>query len=602
MSETLVLAFSLILVTGFLCQWIASYVKVPAILFLLLIGISVGPIFHWLNPDKQLGELLFPFVSFSVAIILFEGSLTLSFSKIRGLGSVIRNLISWGALITFVSVAVCTHLIMNISWAISCLFASLMTVTGPTVIAPMLRILRPNSNISNVLHWEGILIDPIGAILAVLVFEVLISNSLAKGIAAGLLVFVKISLMGVFFGLIGGVCLGIAFKKFWIPQHLHNFAVLAMIGIIFSSANYLVSESGILAITIMGVTLANFKKIELEHVLNFKESLSIVLVSCLFIVLSARINLFSFIELGYSALVLFLIIQFLIRPLNVYISSWGSDLTIPERHVISWIAPRGIIAAAISSLFAIKLAQLNYPDAEKLVPLTFFMIISTIVLQSLTAKTIATKLKVAEPKPQGFLIVGANKVAQAIAVQLKENSIYTCLIDEQWDQLNEARMKDLATLWGNPVSQYIEEKINLIQIKQLLIITPYLDLNILTAKHYRSIFSEKDIFSIQTVIPQPGQKEDKFNFKNSGRVLFNSTLTYQNIDKLLAEGAKIKTTTITEQFSFEDYQAKSNVNYPLFAIDPKNTIHVFSEENDFKPIKDWKIIGLQFETKNSTAI
>ncbi|MDR3502636.1 MAG: sodium:proton antiporter [Legionella sp.] len=599
MSETLVLAFSLILATGFLCQWIASYIKVPAILFLLLIGISVGPVFHWLKPDKQLGDLLFPFVSFSVAIILFEGSMTLSFSKISGLGRVIRNLISWGALITFVSVAVCTHLIMNISWSISCLFASLMTVTGPTVISPMLRILRPNSNISNVLHWEGILIDPIGAILAVLVFEFLISNSLAKGIAAGLLVFIKISLVGIFGGLIGGICLGIAFKKFWIPQHLHNFAVLAMIGIIFSSANYLISESGILAVTIMGVTLANFKKIELEHVLNFKESLSIVLVSCLFIVLSARINLFSFIELGYSALVLFLIIQFLIRPLNVYISSWGSDLTMSERHVISWIAPRGIIAAAISSLFAMKLTQLGYPDAEKLVPLTFFMIISTIILQSLTAKTIATKLKVAEPKPQGFLIIGANNVAQAIAVQLKENGFHTCLIDEQWDQLNEARMKNLPTLWGNPISKYIEDKINLIQIKQLLIITPYLDLNILTAKHYRSIFSEKDIFSIQTLIPQPGQQEDKFNFKNSGRVLFNSALTYQNLDKLLAEGAKVKTTTLTEQFSFEDYQTQSNLNYPLFAVDPKNAILVFSEENDFKPIKDWKIIGLQFENKNS---
>ncbi|USQ15313.1 sodium:proton antiporter (plasmid) [Legionella lytica] len=600
MSETLVLAFSLILITGFLCQWLASYIKVPAILFLLLIGISVGPVFHWLNPDKQLGDLLFPFVSFSVAIILFEGSMTLSFSKVRGLGSVIRNLISWGALITFVSVATCTHLIMNISWSISYLFASLMTVTGPTVIAPMLRILRPNSNISNVLQWEGILIDPIGAILAVLVFEVLISSGLAKGIAAGFLVFIKISLMGIFLGLVGGICLGIAFKKYWIPQHLHNFAVLAIIGIIFSSANYLVSESGLLAITIMGVTLANFKKIELEHVLNFKESLSIVLVSCLFIVLSARINLYSFIELGYSALILFLLIQFLIRPLNVYISTWGSDLTMPERHVISWIAPRGIIAAAISSLFAMKLAELNYPDAEKLVPLTFFMIIATIVLQSLTAKTIATKLKVAEPEPQGFLIVGANNVAQAIAMQLKENGFYICLIDEQWDQLNEARMNDLPTLWGNPISQHIEEKINLIQIKQLLIITPYLDLNILTSKHYRSIFSEKNIFSMQTVIPQPGQNEDKFNFKNSGRVLFNSTLTYQDIDKLLAEGAKIKTTTLTDQFSFENYQEKNNINYPLFAIDPKNTIHVFSKENDFKPIKDWKIIGLQCETKNSS--
>lgn len=592
MSEILVLAFSFVLVAGFTCQWLASYLKVPAILFLLLSGIFVGPIFHWLNPDKQLGALLFPFVSFSVAVILFEGSLTLNFSKIKGLGSVIRNLISWGVFVTFISVAICTHFVTQTSWAISFLFASLMTVTGPTVIRPMLRILRPNANISNVLHWEGILIDPIGAILAVLVFEVLTSQGIAKGIMVGLIAFIKITFIGISFGLIGGICLGIAFKKYWIPQHLHNFAVLSVIGIIFSSANYILAESGLLAVTVMGVTLANFRDIDLEHIFNFKESLSIVLVSCLFIVLSARINFSSFWELKYQAIILFVLIQFVIRPFNVYTSSLGSDLTMSERHLISWVAPRGIIAAAVSSLFALQLESIGYADAEKLVSLTFFMIIATIVLQSLTAKTLAKKLKVAEPKPEGFLIVGANKLTQAISEQLKENRYYVCLVDEDWSSLNEAKMKGLITLWGNPISQYIAEKLDLIKIKQLLIITPHLDFNVLTAKHYRYFFEEKDIFTIQTQIPKEGQKEEKFTFKNSGRVLFNSEVTFNELESMIREGGKIKTTTLTDQFTYEKYSLMQEINYPLFAIDPAESIHVFSDKYDFKPTKDWKIIGI----------
>ncbi|MCW8386481.1 cation:proton antiporter [Fluoribacter dumoffii] len=592
MSEILVLAFSFILVTGFFCQWFASYLKVPAILFLLLSGIFVGPVFHWLNPDRQLGALLFPFVSFSVAVILFEGSMTLNFAKIKGLGSVIGNLISIGVIITFVSVALCTHFVTETSWAISFLFASLMTVTGPTVIRPMLRILRPNANISKVLQWEGILIDPIGAILAVLVFEVLTSQGLTYGVFASLLAFLKITFIGLSFGFAGGICLGIAFKKYWIPQHLHNFAVLSVIGIIFSSANYFLSESGLLAVTVMGITLANFKDIELEHILNFKESLSIVLVSFLFIVLSARINFSNFMDLKYQAIILFLLIQFVIRPLNVYISSLGSDLTMNERHLISWVAPRGIIAAAISSLFALQLENLGYADANKLVSFTFFMIIATIILQSVTAKTLAIKLGVAEPKPEGLLIIGSNKLALAIAEQLKENQFYVCLIDESWAAVNEAKMKGLITLWGNPISKYVEEKLDLLKIKQLLIITPYLDFNVLAAKHYRYFFEEKDIFTIPTQAPQKGQNEQKFIYKNSGRTLFSSKITFDELALLISEGAKIKTTALTEQFSYEQYIQQKDIIYPLFAIDPQNSIHVFTDNPDFNPMMNWKIIGI----------
>ncbi|AWN74513.1 sodium:proton antiporter [Legionella anisa] len=589
MPEKIFFIFSLILLAGFVCQWLASHLKLPAIIFLLLSGIFFGPIMHWLRPDEQLGGILSPFVSFSVAVILFEGSMTLKFSKIGGIGSVIRNLISVGALITFLCVAVATHFLIKFSWEISFLFASLMVVSGPTVIAPMLRILRPNAHVANVLRWEGILIDPIGAILAVLVFEFIVSNTLTDGFISGAFFFGKIILSGISLGIIGALSIGVAFKKYWIPQYLQNFAVLSAISLIFATST-IISESGLLAVTVMGLTLANIKGIELDDILNFKESLSLVLLSLLFIILAARIDLSSFIDLGYPALLLFLVIQFIIRPLNVYLSSLGSTLTMPERHMIAWIAPRGIIAAAISALFAMRLGSLGFSEASKLVPLTFLMIIGTIVLQSLTAKKIALKLKVAEPEPQGFLIIGANKVALAIAKQLHENNFYVCLIDEDWSALSNAKMKGFATIWGNPISQHVEDNLNLLKIKHLLILTPYLQLNILAAKHYRYFFPEREIFAIQTVLPQEGQREEKFSFKHSGRDIFKQDVTYQCIENLLNLGCKIKTTLITGHFSYEQYLNIRSV--PLFAIDPKGCIYVFTIKPTFTPTKGWKIIGV----------
>ncbi|VEB35676.1 potassium/proton antiporter [Legionella sainthelensi] len=603
MSEKLVLLFSLILLIGFVCQWIASRLKLPAIIFLLISGIFIGSQIHWVALNKQLNNLLFPFVSFSVAVILFEGSMTLKFSKIRGVGSVIRNLISLGAITTFLLVATATHLLMKFSWGISFLFAALMVVTGPTVIAPMLRILRPNANIANVLQWEGILIDPIGAILAVLVFEFIISNTLSGGFISGVFTFGKIILTGASLGFIGGISLGIAFKKYWIPQDLHNFAVLSCISVIYASSNYIISESGLLSVTMMGLSLANIKGIELDEILNFKENLSLVLLSILFLILAAQIDLSSFFVLGYPAILLFLVIQFIIRPLNVYLSSLGSSLTIPERHMIAWIAPRGIVAAAISALFAMRLGNLGYADASKLAPLTFFMIIGTITLQSLTAKTIALKLKVAEPEPQGFLIIGANKVAQAIATQLQESNFYVCLVDEEWSALSDAKMKGLITIWGNPVSQHVENNLNLLKIKHLLILTPYLELNILAAKHYRYFFSEREIFAIQTIIPQEGQIEEKFYFKHSGRNIFTQDVTYQYLENLLTLGAKIKTTLLTEQFSYEQYlkSEKNIISTPLFAIDPKGYIYVFTNQITFTPSNGWKIIGISYSQTRPSA-
>ncbi|QDT27730.1 K(+)/H(+) antiporter NhaP [Gimesia panareensis] len=593
MSEHAILSLSFILLAGIVCQWLAWRVKYPAIIFLLAAGIMAGPVMDWLEPDELFGDLLFPFVSLAVAVILFEGSLTLKLQNIPGLERVIRNLITIGAFISWMGTALATRFLLDFSWNVSFLFGALMVVTGPTVITPLLRTVRPKENVAHILQWEGILIDPLGAILAVLVFEFILAGGVEGGFAAGLFVFGKMVLIGVLFGAVSGYCFAFLLKKYWIPQYLQNFAALALVCTVFAVSNLFEAESGLLSVTVLGIWLANTKGLELEDILDFKESLSILLISMLFIILAARMDLSAFHDLGWPAVAVFGVIQFVIRPVSVHLCALGSKLTMKERHLLSWIAPRGIVAAAISALFAIKLETAGYPFAAAMVPLTFMVIIGTVLLQSMTAGPLARFLNVAEPEPNGFLIVGANRLAQIIALELQKNGIRTFLTDQNWSSVTEARLKGLSAYWGNPVSEHAERNINLIGIGHLLAVSPQIELNALAAHYYRLEFAPEHIFTIRNSEPTAGKAEAKTEFKYGGRTVFGDSLNYQDLSRMLEQGAEMKTTLLTEEFSFEDYLAQTDEErVPLFAIDTGNQVQVFTAEADFQPKAGWKIMSL----------
>jgi CPA1 family monovalent cation:H+ antiporter len=597
MHEHLILTLALILVAGMACQWLAWRVKLPAIVFLLATGILAGPLLGWLNPDELLGDLLFPFVSLAVAVILFEGSLTLKLRDIPGLAKVIRNLITFGALISWLIAALSTRLLLNFSWEISALFGAIMVVTGPTVIMPLIRALRPKENISNVLLWEGILIDPIGALLAVLVYEFIVAGGIQGGLLVGLSIFAKILLVGVLFGFGGGYLFSVLLRKYWVPQFLHNVIALALVCGVFALSNQLAVESGLLAVTLMGVFLANRPGLDLEDILDFKETLSLLLISLLFILLAARMDVSRFLELGWAALGVFATIQFLSRPLSVQLCALGSKLSMAERHLLSWIAPRGIVAAAISALFALKLETLGYPNADQLVPLTFMVIIGTVLLQSATAGPIATRLGVREPESRGFLIVGANPLAQAIATALKENDFRVLLTDQNWSAVRDCKMKNLPAYWGNPVSQHAERHLNLVGIGHLLAISPQFETNALAAQYFRFEFEPRNIYRIHQQQQKGSKAESQVDFKYGGRILFGKDMTYQRLSECLDQGWKIKKTLLTAAYTFKDYLADpKRQRLPLFAIDDDEGIHFFCQDADFTPGAGWRILALTLET------
>ena len=349
-----------IIILGILAQWVAWKFKIPAILPLILIGLLVGPLATlytdggvkliqpiW-NGEKGLfpGKSLFYFVSLAIGIILFEGGLTLKLSEIKTTGSVITKLISIGVIVTFFGAALAAHFIFFLSWPISFLFSALIIVTGPTVISPILRNVPLKKDVSAILKWEGILIDPIGALFAVLVFEFISVGAGSEFTITALEEFGKIVLFGFTFGFTFAHALAFAIKKNVIPHYLLNVFTLAMVLAVFVLSDLFAHESGLLSVVVMGMVMGNINLPNIKELLYFKESLSVLLISILFILLAANINIDDLLLVfNWNAVVLFAIVVLLIRPLGVFLSSINSGLQLNEKLFISWVGPRGIVAA-----------------------------------------------------------------------------------------------------------------------------------------------------------------------------------------------------------------------------------------------------------------
>ncbi len=602
MNSHILISLAGIGVLGIACQWLAWWARQPAILFLLLCGMIVGPVTGLLKPDDLFGELLFPMVSLSVAVILFEGSLTLKLDEIRGLGSVVRNLITVGVLITWLITAVATHILIGFPYELSFLFGAVVVVTGPTVIMPILRTVRPNAKIANILRWEGIVIDPLGALLAVLVFDFIISSQAENALEIISLVFGRIVLVGATSGALAAFLLGEILRRHLIPEYLRNVLTLTLVFAVYAGADHLAHESGLLAVTVMGMVLANLKDTDIDDILDFKESLSILLISGLFIILAARVEFYQFKEIAWHALGVLAVMMFLARPIAVWVSTFTSDLKPKEKLLISWIGPRGIVAAAVASLFAIRLEAEGYPEASLLVPLTFFIIIGTVVSQSATAKYIAHWLGVREPPPTGLLIVGAGNVARAIGKTLQEAKINVILTDSNWDNIRQARMDGLDTYYGNPTSEHADRNLDLTGIGKMLAMTGNANQNALASLRFKSEFGIHKIFELKTNREQIISEKHSLSTRHRGPQLFNNNITYGQIASLLRQGAEIKSTQLSDEYDYDAYISnRTGQLIPLFAIDQRDRLHIITADQEISPGSGWSIISLIYNNDAEQA-
>lgn len=595
-----------IIILGILAQWFAWKFKIPAILPLIIIGLFVGPIAaeffnddgsKWIEPvwngKKGLfpGEGLYYFVSLAISIILFEGGLTLRREEIKNIGPVITKLITLGSSITFFGAGIIAHYTFNLSWELSFLFAGLIIVTGPTVITPILRNIPLKKDVSAVLKWEGILIDPIGALVAVLVFEFISVGGGAGFTQTALLEFLKILLFGTTFGFTFAHALIFIINKKWVPHYLLNVVSLSTVLLVFVESEIFAHESGLLAVVVMGMVLGNSKLKNLKEILYFKESLSVLLISILFILLAANMNIEELMLLyRWETLLLFALIVFVIRPLAVFVSAYNSNLKINEKLFISWVGPRGIVAAGIASLFGSKLLNQGVAGAEYITPLVFMIVLGTVLLNATTARLFAKMIGVFLKKSNAIMIIGASDMARLIAVYLKKNNRRVVIIDSNKDNIEKAKNEGLESFQVNIYDDNLTDNIEFNDVGYLLSVTGSDSINKYAISNFSNTFGEQGAYRLAS-----SQEIITKEYENKAQ-LFTIKDDYLNLMDTVREFPEIHETPVN---SIEEYKKKINEIYaelksiPILMKNKNNEILLISEfEKKVTTIENWKLVYL----------
>ena len=647
-----------ILVLGVSAQWIGWRLRVPGILLLLLFGFLAGPIAEWAQislfdvaPENALfldietlfaSDQLLALVALAVGFILFEGGLTLNFSEIRQVKRGVTALVTVGAAVTWVIATAAAGFILDLPWSIAALLGAILTVTGPTVIGPLLRFIRPTGSVGKVLKWEGIVIDPIGALLAVLVFEAVreiygLGGHHHETIAAGeetaatmstsalVLSFVwggiKASVVGSAFGAAGGFLLVQMIKRFLIPDYLQIPVTLAVVAAIFTASNTIAHEAGLFATTLMGIVLANQKSVRVSHILEFKEPLTVLLIALLFIALSARLELQDLQQINPIRAAGFLIVLILIaRPAAVFLSMMRTSLTTKDKFFLSWMAPRGIVAAAIASVFGLALSEGDnaVPGAELLTPYVFLVIVVTVAVYGLTATIVAKRLGLADPENAGFLIAGASPAARMIGKAIRDEKVEVLMVDLSYANIQQARFDGLPTMMGNILSPQVQERIELTGIGRLLAMTANNEVNSLAVVQFGKHFGRSNVFQLPravkakrpaTVVPGASEEGDPAPQKQAedkkreevgeelrGRLLFNDVATFAHLERLVSQGAQVRKTKLTKEFTFKQWQethrAEDEEAVPLLLIGETGEVSIFATDKTLSPKAGHTVVAL----------
>ena len=442
------LTIGLSMVLGMLAQVGSKHLHLPGIVLLLLSGILFGPDgLNWIDP-ASIGSGLHILVGFAVAIILFEGGMNLRISRIMRERRAIRGLIIKGALVTFVGGTFITIVVLGWDFRTSILFGTLIIVTGPTVITPLLKRIRVHHGVSTILEAEGILLDAIGAIIAVVALEIAISPS-GLSFVTGLFHIISRLGVGAVLGISGGYLLTVMFRfRDLVPDGLENVFILSWVIALFQISNTISPESGIAAVTIAGMTIGNSKTYIQQDHLDFKEQLTVLMIGMLFILLSADVRIEQIIALGVPGLITVAMLIFLIRPLSVFIGTDKSGLALNQKLLLSWIAPRGIVAAAVASLFVYELEIHGY-DGTPLRALVFLLIIVTVLLAGLTGGFVAGRLNLRRKSQSGWIILGAHEIARLLSGILKKAGNDIICIDEDPNACLKAENEGLKVFFGN---------------------------------------------------------------------------------------------------------------------------------------------------------
>ena len=537
------------------------------------------------------GEGLFYFVSLAISIILFEGGLTLKRSEIQNVGPVITKLITVGTLVTFIGAGLAAHFIFDLSWQMSFLFSALIIVTGPTVITPILRNIPLKKDVSAVLKWEGILIDPIGALVAVLVFNFISVGGGQEYTTTALIEFGKILLFGFTFGFTFAHALAYVIRRNLVPHYLMNVVALTVVLLVYVISDIFAHESGLLAVVVMGMVLGNMNLPNIKELLYFKESLSVLLISILFILLAANINIEDMLLIyNWKTTLLFLLVVFLIRPLGVFFSTRGSSLKINEKLFISWVGPRGIVAAGIASLFGSKLMAQGEIGAEYITPLVFMIVLGTVLLNATTARLFARLAGVYLKVSDGIVIIGASKPARLLGNYLRKNNRHVVLIDNNERNIEHAKKLGVEALTANIYSDALTDNIELNDVGFLFAMTGNDEINAYAINKFRDVFGENGSFRLVNDL------EMNEMAKSSKEALFSHTDDFAKLNEVANKYPAVFEIDMEDTAHYHDLLQKireDGETIPVFIKEPDGHLEVITRGGEELQIsEDYKLVCL----------
>lgn len=537
---------------GIAAQWLAWRFKLPAIVLLLVAGFIIGPVTGFIDPVRDFGEIYKPIVGLAVAIILFEGGLTLNFKEISETSKAVRRVIMFGGPLVWAGGALATHYIGGLAWPVAITLGAVFVITGPTVIMPLLRTAKLKARPASVLRWEAIVNDAIGALLAVLAFEVYL-------VFAGNHAFENLALSlssAIFFAGIAGYGTGRlmiwAFIRGHVPDYLKAPILFASVLCLFAVSNLLLEESGLLTVTIMGITLANSRIASLTEMRRFKETVTVLLVSGLFILLTAALDLPTITSLDWRAAAFVFTLLFIVRPIAIGIATWGTELTWKERLLIGWIAPRGIVAVAITGLFGAALVDMGIEDGNKMIAYTFAVVVGSILLHGFSLIPLAAWLDLRSNEKPGVLIIGGSRWATGIAERLKAMEVPVTISDANWNHINDARLSDIPTHYGEVLSEHAHHHLDLNKFGYLIAATDNDSYNALVCTDFGPEIGRNNVYALGDNSEKHARQSMSFTL--GGIQLFKPSIEFRALQAKMRSDWQFQATRLTDEYTFEKFQ------------------------------------------------
>lgn len=541
MAEATLISIVVIIVLGIFSQWLAWRIKWPSIVIMSIAGLLIGPIFGLINPEQALGGLYSPIVSLAVAIILFEGSSSLDVREIKGISKSVFRIVTLGAFIAWIGGSLAAHFIAGLSLELSFIIGGLFIVTGPTVIIPLLRQAKLKPRTAAVLKWEGIIVDPAGPLLALFAYQVIKVMTNEPVNLGHLFTFFLGAVVAAIVGLAIGLVVSIMVNRGLFPEYLKTPIILSFVLLCFSFGEIVMHETGMLSVTVMGLTMARTKKYvsSIGNVGHFVENISVLLTSTVFVLLTASLPREVFGQVFTFPIIAFVLVMlFIVRPLSIWVSTIGTELTKAEKTLISWIAPRGIVALTVSGYFAVLLMDDGYAGASILTALTFALVFITVCVHGFTLTPLAKKLNLANTEPPGILIVGASDFSIAFAAHCQQMEIPVLIIDHSYDRLKQAKEKGIHTYYGEILSEHTQFAIDLTPYESILTMTDEAAYNALVCQSHVPEYGYNHTFSLP-VNQREGVNQQEIPSSIKANILFGEV--YGELNRKVQAGYTIKT-------------------------------------------------------------